>query len=206
MHGLGRLALLLGAGLALATSGCYRGAGRATDPAAIVEEAGWIRVDVPLVRQRGKSDCGAAALSAVLAYHGRASALDVIEQRLGGASSRGVRAGQLTEYARGQGLAAFTLFATLGDLRHELERARPVIVGVAKPYSGKRALTHYQVVIGYEPRGGRLLTLDPADGIREYPVAGFLREWEATRRVAIIVMEPPRGAPPHRDERAFLSP
>jgi ABC-type bacteriocin/lantibiotic exporter with double-glycine peptidase domain len=200
----GRVVPVLIASVLLATSGCYRGAGTAADPAAISRESGWIRVEVPLVRQSGKSDCGAAALASVLAYHGRGSSLTVIEQRLGD-SKRGVRASQLSEYARAQGLAAFTLFATMDDLRYELDQGRPVIVGVAKPYSGQRALTHYQVVIGYEPRGKRLLALDPADGVREYPMDGFLREWDATRRVAIVVMEPPRGDAPRPDERASLS-
>jgi ABC-type bacteriocin/lantibiotic exporter with double-glycine peptidase domain len=196
--------LALAAVVLLSTSGCYRGAGTAADPAAIARESGWVRVDVPLVRQQGKSDCGAAALTAVLAYHGRGSSLPVVEQRLGG-TARGVRAAALSEYARTQGLAAFVLFATMDDLRYELDHGRPVIVGVAKPYAGERALTHYQVVIGYEPRRGRLLALDPADGVREYPFAGFLDEWNATKRVAIVIMEPPRGEAPRQDERASLS-
>jgi ABC-type bacteriocin/lantibiotic exporter with double-glycine peptidase domain len=206
MGALGRFFPLLAAAVLLASSGCYRGAGVAADPTEISREEGWVRVDVPLVRQRGKSDCGVAALASVLSYHGRGSSPAVIEQRLGGAPARGVRASELVEYARGQGLAAFVLFATVDDLRHELERGRPVIVGIAKPYSGKRALTHYQVVVGYDRRRDRLLTLDPADGIREYPTAGFLREWQATRRVAIVVMEPPRGDPPQGDARSSLSP
>jgi ABC-type bacteriocin/lantibiotic exporter with double-glycine peptidase domain len=188
----------------LSTSGCYRGAGMPADTAAIARETGWVRVEVPLVRQQGKSDCGAAALAAVLEYHGRGSSLAVIEQRLGG-TARGVQAAAISEYARRQGLAAFVVFATLDDLRYELDQGRPVIVGVAKPYSGQRALTHYQVVVGYEPRKQRLLALDPADGIREYPYAGFMTEWDATKRVAILVMEPPRSEPPREGERASLS-
>jgi ABC-type bacteriocin/lantibiotic exporter with double-glycine peptidase domain len=187
-----RVLPLLAAVFLLASSGCYRGAGVAADPAAISREEGWVRVDVPLVRQQGKSDCGVAALASVLSYYGRGSSVAEIDRTLGGAPAKGVRASQLVEYARAQGLAAFAVFATVDDLRHELDRGRPVIVGIAKPYSGKRALTHYQVVIGYEPRRERLLTLDPADGIRDYPMTGFLREWEATKRVAIVVMEPPR--------------
>jgi ABC-type bacteriocin/lantibiotic exporter with double-glycine peptidase domain len=190
----------------LLASGCYRGAGDAADPAAVRRDATWVRVDVPLVRQRGKSDCGAAALASVLSYYGKESSLAAIERRLGPASSRGVRAQELTAYAREQGLAAFALFGTVEDLRYELDHGRPVIVGVAKPYAGQRALTHYQVVIGYDPRGKRWLTLDPADGLREYPTAGFMREWQATRRVAIVVMERPRDAAPPGDERASLSP
>jgi ABC-type bacteriocin/lantibiotic exporter with double-glycine peptidase domain len=200
-HWLGAAALLC-----LAASGCYRGAGEAADPVAITQNRAWVRLDVPLVRQRGKSDCGIAALSSVLAYHGKASAPAAIEARLGPASASGVRAQALTGFARERGLAAFVLYATVDDLRHELDQGRPVIVGIAKPYSGQRALTHYQVVIGYEPQRELLLTLDPADGLREYPVAGFLREWRPTRQVAILVMEAPRGTTPHGDERASLSP
>lgn len=193
-------------GLVLAASGCYRGAGAQADPVAVAREPGWVRVDVPLVRQRGPSDCGVAALASVLAYYGKGSSVAVIEHRLGGAPARGVRAEQLTKYAREQGLAAFAFFGTIDDLRHELERGRPVIVGIAKPYSGRRALTHYQVVVGYQPRQERLLALDPADGVRVYPLSGFLREWDATRRIAIVVLEPPRGEVAQRDEGASLNP
>lgn len=193
------------AGALLLTTGCYRGASVAADPSEIRQESGWIRVDVPLVRQRGKSDCGAAALATVLAYHGKGGSLAEVEQRLG-VTARGVRATKLGEYARAQGLAAFIVHGTVEDLRYELSQRRPVIVGVAKPYSGERALTHYQVVVGYQPRRERVLTLDPADGIREYPLDGFLREWDATKRVAIVVMEPPRDGLPRGDERASLSP
>jgi ABC-type bacteriocin/lantibiotic exporter with double-glycine peptidase domain len=157
------------------------------------------------VRQRGKSDCGVAALSSVLSYYGKGSSLAVLEQRLGGAAGKGVRARRLRDYARSQGLAAFVFYGTMNDLRHELDRGRPVIVGVAKPYAGKRALTHYQVVVGYDPRGEQLLTLDPADGLRKYPVAGFLREWQATKRVAIVVMEPPLSPTGNVQARALQS-
>jgi ABC-type bacteriocin/lantibiotic exporter with double-glycine peptidase domain len=197
---------LLAAGLLLASGGCYRGAGVAADPAAISREQGWVRVDVPLVRQQGKSDCGKAALASVLEYHGRAGSLKAIDRSLGGSPAKGVRASQLAEYARAEGFAAFVIFATVDDLRHELDRGRPVIVGIAKPYSGKRALTHYQVVVGYEPRRQRLMTLDPADGVRDYPMDGFLREWQATKRVAIMIMERPRDDRPPTEPRASVSP
>lgn len=206
MSALGRLVPVAGMALVLATSGCYRGAGAPADPVAVQRETSWVRVEVPLVRQRGKSDCGVAALASVLAYHGQPTPLAALEEQLGGAPSRGVRAGELAKVARERGLAAFAFFATVEDLQHELDRGRPVIVGIAKPYSGQHALTHYQVVIGYDPRHKRLLTLDPADGAREYPVDGFMREWQPTKRVAIVIMEPPRGATPQSDERALLSP
>jgi ABC-type bacteriocin/lantibiotic exporter with double-glycine peptidase domain len=191
----------------LATSGCYRGAATRADPAAVKQDPGWVRVEVPLVRQQGTSDCGVAALASVLSYYGVRAPLSAIEARLGGAPSRGVRAEQLTRYAREQGLEAFAFFGTVKDLHYELERGRPVIVGIAKPYAGNRALTHYLVIVGYEPRKERLLALDPADGLREYPLSGFLDEWRPTKRVAIVVMRPiRRDAPPRHDENAALSP
>lgn len=177
--------------LALATSGCYRGAGAAADASTIARDPGWIRVDVPFVRQDGPSDCGAAALASVLAYWGRSTPLASIERAVGGTGDDGASAGELQREARREGLSAFVFFANVDDLRHELERGRPVIVGVVKPYAPGRGLTHYQVVVGYEPERERLLTLDPADGLRDYPLAGFLREWEPTKRVAMVVFELP---------------
>jgi len=147
-------------------------------------------VEVPLVEQRGSSDCGTAALASVLAYWGRPTSVEAVDRGIQRRAGARASAADLEEYARSRGLEAFTFFATLADVRHELDEGRPVIVGVAKPYSPGRARAHFEVVVGYEPATSRILTLDPARGARENELKGFLAEWEPTGRVALVTAPP----------------
>ena len=145
-------------------------------------------MNLPAVRQEGASDCGAAALAAVLAYWGKPAAIDTIELAVD-TGSGGASAGELERYARGQGLFAYVFYADVSDLRHELEAGRPVIVGVVKPYAPGHGIAHYEVVTGYEPVRQRVLTFDPARGLRENSLSGFVAEWQPTKRVAMVAFE-----------------
>jgi hypothetical protein len=53
--------------------------------------------------------------------------------------------------------------------------------------TGGRALAHYEVVIGLNRSRRRVLSLDPAVGVRENSFEGFAREWAPTRQVTIVV-------------------
>ncbi len=155
---------------------------------AVARDPNWIRVELPPVRQTGASDCGAAALASVLGYWGRPASLPAIERSVdvkhGGASL-----GELESFARAQGLSAYVFNAELADLEHELRAGRPVIVGMVKPYRPGRGIAHYEVVTGYEPVQKRILTFDPARGLRENALSGFLAEWQPAKRVALVVLE-----------------
>ncbi len=174
--------------VALAAAACYRGTAVGAPAEAVARDPNWTRVDVPPVRQTGASDCGAAALASVLRYFGRPTSLPVIERSVdvkhGGASL-----GDLESFARAQGLSAYAFNAELSDLEHELRAGRPVIVGTVKPYRPGRGLAHYEVVTGYEPVRKRILTFDPARGLRENTVAGFIAEWQPAKRGALVVLE-----------------
>jgi predicted double-glycine peptidase len=193
------------------SAGCasYEGSARAVAPATLRAESGWQRIeDVPAVPQKGAKDCGAAALSSVLGYWRRPgppppreqidaalragadadskqASKDTSKQTL---AKQGLRAGALRDYARRQGYRAYVFHGTFDDLQHELAAGRPVIVGVLKELSSREYLAHYQVVIGYHPAKERVLTLDPADGLREYPKTGFLEEWERAAHTTLVVM------------------
>jgi hypothetical protein len=81
------------------------------------------------------------------------------------------------------------------DLKHELELHRPVIVGVHKPISSGEALAHYEVVLGYHPKRQMLLTFDPASGLQQDSIAGFMREWTPAGQVTLVVIpEPDAGS------------
>jgi predicted double-glycine peptidase len=187
--------LALGSASACAS---YKGMSREVSTGTLAEQPGWVRLEnVQLVRQRGIKDCGSAALATVLGYlhPGGPAALDrtAIDASLREETGRGLAAGQLRDYARAQGFDAFVIKGAVEDLEHEVEAGRPVIVGVHKPLSSGEALAHYEVFVGFHRQNRQVLTLDPARGLRQFELRGFLEEWRSTGQVAIVVM--PKDAP-----------
>jgi len=180
----GTTALALAAALA---AGCYTGSARTVSPTAINAEGGWLLVrGVPFLQQTGDEDCGAAALAMVLRYWDVAASPAEVAGAQPKSRGRGLRAGELRDFARARGVDAFVVRGEPADLRHELERGRPLIVGLAKPYTG-RTVAHYEVLIGLHRDGRRVLTLDPAQGWRENTVEGFAAEWAAARQLLLVV-------------------
>jgi ABC-type bacteriocin/lantibiotic exporter with double-glycine peptidase domain len=174
-------------------SGCYAGQARAVSAqraSALAADPAWTFVrDVPFVAQQSDSDCGPAALAMVLAHFGVPTSLAEVvaaDPPRGG----GVRAGDLRDVARARGLSAFVVAGTFADLFEQLGRGRPVLVGLAKPMTGGRALAHYEVVVAVDRRDHRLLTLDPARGLSENSMEAFAREWAPTGQVTLIVFRP----------------
>lgn len=188
--------------VSLGSSGCatYRGTARDVSQPEVMAEPGWTRIDgVPLVRQKGIKDCGAAALSMVLSFWeqgqtpasaagGSPSARSEIDQALRREIGEGLSAGALRDYARRRGHSAFVFQGSFEDLKHELAAGRPVIVGVHKPLSSGEALAHYEVVVGLHRGRQRVLTLDPAHGLRENDARAFAAEWESAGRVTLVIM------------------
>jgi ABC-type bacteriocin/lantibiotic exporter with double-glycine peptidase domain len=189
---------LLGLLAIASVTGCasYRGSSHEVSSATLSEQPGWVRLDqVKLVRQKGIKDCGSAALSMVLGYlqpeaPGGPGALDraAIDASLREEPGKGLAAGELRDYARAHGFDSFVIQGAMDDLKHEVDAGRPVIVGVHKPLSSGETLSHYEVFIGYHPERGHVLTLDPARGLREFSLEGFMSEWQAAGQVAIVVM------------------
>ena len=175
----------------LAVCGCYVGSARSATPADLNAEEGWERIEgVPEVRQAAREDCGAASLAMVLGYWGRALSRDEIVATNPPTPEHGLAAATLRDLARRQGLQAFLVPGRLGDLERELRRRHPVLVGVVKRY-GRRAYAHYEVVVGMSRRTQRILTLDPASGLRVDSREGFAAEWAAAGQVALIVYPRP---------------
>lgn len=184
--------LLLACGLGCAS---YRGTAQGVSAADLAKDPGYRRIErVALVRQRGAKDCGSAALSTVLLYHrpNGAPALGrgAIEATLREHPGKGLAARELRDYARRNGFAAYVVKGGFADLEHEVQLGRPVIVGLHKPLSSGEALAHYEVFIGYHPARRQVLTLDPAHGLRQNSLDGFLTEWESAGNVTLVVMPP----------------
>ena len=139
---------------------------------------------VPLLSQEGPSDCGAAALSAVLRYWSLPASIDDV-RRACPSGPDGIKAGDLRSFARDQGLKAFLIEGTLADLERELSKRRPVLVGLALR-QGDTLLTHYEVVVGVHRQDKRIVTLDPARGWRAWTWADFDRLWAPARRLSLV--------------------
>jgi hypothetical protein len=171
--------------LCLATSACgYTGRAHALTPEVWKTEPGWIAVDhIHLRHQHTEYDCGPTALQMVLEHWcpGSAAASGFDENRR-------VTAGELRDRARRLGFDAFIVSGTFEDIKHELALNRPVIVGVAKPVGKDKAVAHYQVVVGIQPKLSRIATLDPDQGWRENTFAGFLEEWTPSKRLMLVLL------------------
>jgi ABC-type bacteriocin/lantibiotic exporter with double-glycine peptidase domain len=140
---------------------------------------------VPLVLQKGTDDCGAAAVAMVLTYWGVPASAEQVQIACQPSGS-GLRAGDLRDYVRNQGLKSFLIRGERTDLENELSRGRPVIVGLVKPYlDGGR--THYEVVVALHPAQGTFVTLDPVRGWQVNTWEGLRAEWEPAGRPALIV-------------------
>lgn len=174
--------------LVLAPACAYHGSSHTFQPERLAKEEGWLVVpDVPVVMQTTATDCGAASMSMILGYWGSPMTVGQITNALPATLTDGeFRAGDLRDFAREHGLHAFVVAAGIPDLQDELSKKRPVIVGLVKRYSRNRGLSHYEVVVGYDAAKQRILTLDPAYGWREDSVAGFMKEWESSGRLALV--------------------
>lgn len=178
---IGLLACMLGACGHLGYTGEARELARET----LTRERGWLRVDrVPLLRQHGRYDCGPTALAMVLSYW-----FPNVPAERWTATARDDRksASELRDRARALGLSSFVVEGTFEDIAYELSRGRPVIVGTAKP-TATGAVSHYEVVIGLHLESRRIATLDPGAGLRQNSLLGFLREWQPTGRLLLVVL------------------
>ena len=169
-------------------AGCATSRANSTPAQAVAADHGgqWKMVqNFPLVRQSNGDDCGAAALAAVVSYWGYPASAQSIEAALGRTDHR-LQAGDMETYARSVGLRSYVFYGTMKDVVHELERGRPVIVGLGKMIEDKKALSHYEVVVGYEPAQKRVLVLDPARGFSTASLDDFAKEWAVSKAVTMV--------------------
>jgi ABC-type bacteriocin/lantibiotic exporter with double-glycine peptidase domain len=165
--------------------GClYQGRGRSFD-ASSAEARGVVVVpNVPELRQRDPRGCGVTALAALLAHHGIQVDPSEIRREIRTPEGVPASAGALVDYARRRGLDAFLVRGTFEDLQREVQAGRPALVGTVKPYLGDRWLAHYEVVVAWSPTV--VVTMDPAQGFREYPHRGFLVEWDLAGSLLLV--------------------
>ncbi len=182
---------LLVRGLAVAAllGGCFRTA-RPFAPTTFDREPGWVAVaSVPAMRQDGVRNCGAAAAAMLLQYWGIHATQEEVRAASGVPPDRGLRAEFLRAYLRTRGLKAFLFEGSFGDVERELERGRPVLVGVLKAYSTD-VYAHYQLVVGVNLAKEQVVVIDPADGWSVYSFDGFMREWKPTHFLTMAAFAP----------------
>jgi ABC-type bacteriocin/lantibiotic exporter with double-glycine peptidase domain len=109
---------------------------------------------------------------------------------------QGIRARDLRDMARKQGLHSYLIHATWEDLKTEVSLSHPLIVGLVKPTAGG-GLTHYEVVVAVHPEKRIVVTQDPAKAWRQYPWEGFRKEWEPAGFLTLVFSrEDSRPGPP----------
>ncbi len=164
-------------------------------PLLALAAAAWL--DVPQVAQ-SRAGCGSAAVAMVIQYWAReipalapaAAATERIDEVLRPDPSLGLHGTALKKYFEEHAFRAFLFNGTADDMRHHLDKGRPVIVCVAP--AGRRAPLHYQVVVGLDSHTAWLN--DSARGkLRRQELPEFLASWKATGNWALLAV--PRQAP-----------
>jgi ABC-type bacteriocin/lantibiotic exporter with double-glycine peptidase domain len=175
--------------LALAASGCIsRVPSTATpaDPADIAPANGWVAVQgITPIHQKEILDCGPAALAMVAARWG----VDIDPSAVRRPRTRGATLGQLRAAARREGLTAYAIQADQRILIHELDQGRPILVGLLRG-KGRKRVSHFEVVIAYHPRQGKVATIDPSAGFAVRAWKDLQSEWAPAGRPALVVLGP----------------
>ena len=176
----------VGAALLSALGCAYTGEAKDFDPSELTASPGWISVpEVPLALQKSTEDCGTAALSMILDYWHIPMTPEEWESSDLLLAGKGSRARDLRDLARQKGLQAFLIHGRWEDLRNEVDRGHPVIVGLVKP-ANSGAVTHYEVVVAVHPERQIVVTHDPANGWRQNSVSGFRKEWDPAGYLTLV--------------------
>jgi ABC-type bacteriocin/lantibiotic exporter with double-glycine peptidase domain len=162
-----------------------------TAASASAQAGAWL--DVPFVAQQ-KDGCGAAVISMVMQYwqlqqgvaETSSARPEIILHELYSSSSRGVYTSAMVGYFQKYGFRILTFAGQWQDFARELQKGRPLIVGL-KP-EGSESL-HYVVVVGEDTEGQLLLLNDPARRkLLKEDRAVFEREWKATDNWTLLVV------------------
>jgi ABC-type bacteriocin/lantibiotic exporter with double-glycine peptidase domain len=170
----------------IACAAPYTGGARAVEPAQL--GANWLQAaPTPVVKQKHQADCGLAALAMVAGAWGRHWTVDDLVHRVP-PGSKGIKLGVLRDLARQRGLEAFAIKASRDDLKNELGKGRPVMLGLMLPHDRKSNRSHYEVAIALNTLDGTIITIDPATGewMRRSPQVLDL-EWKAAGYAALVV-------------------
>jgi ABC-type bacteriocin/lantibiotic exporter with double-glycine peptidase domain len=169
------LALCLGASLAAAT------------------DRPGIWLDVPFVAQ-SREGCGSAGLAMILQYwlasHQQNTAEfaqePAIYRALYSPDAGGIYASDLQDYLHQHGFRAFAFRGAWQDLRHHLEKGRPLLVAL-RPRKG--APLHYLVVAGLDWQRDLVLVNDPAGRkLMKRERRSFEQQWQSAGNWTLLAL------------------
>lgn len=166
------------------------------DPGELEQDYGWLAVrDLPVFRQKEDSNCGTAGLEMILSYWMVPPSPGELVESFPAASTEGVKARELRDFARARELLSFLYRGQWDDLEYELGEGHPVLVGLVKP-SVSGPLAHYEVVVAVHPELRKVVTLDPCTGWRQNSYDEFWREWEAAGFLTLVFFREERHPHP----------
>lgn len=150
---------------------------------ATVSQGLWL--DVPYVHQE-KDGCGSASVSMLMEYwigkHATVPSTrsdpERIQQELYSPEAHGIYSSAIEQYLRRSGFEVFAFRGEWKDLREQLAKGRPLLIGL-KP--GRGGELHYAVVVGVSPKDDAVFLNDPARSkLLRIDRTQFTREWSAT--------------------------
>jgi len=153
-----------------------------------------IWIDVPFVAQT-KDGCGSASISMVMRYweskSGQNASLssdaERIQQALFSSTKGGIPASAMRNYFAAAGYRAFAFQGKWEDLKHHVERGRPMIVSLRA--SGPFGPYHYVVVVGIDSENNLLFIDDPAQQkMLRLSREGFESEWNPTHNWTLLAV------------------
>ena len=165
---------------------------------ALAAETPGLWIDVPFVAQV-KNGCGSAAMAMVMEYWEKKTARTArgsadagkIQAMLYSPAEGGIPASAMKRYFESAGYRTFAFVGDWGELRHHLERGRPLIVSLKA--SGPHGPLHYVVVVGIDSAKGTIYVNDPAQQkMLRISREGFESEWSATEHWTLLAV--PRNA------------
>jgi ABC-type bacteriocin/lantibiotic exporter with double-glycine peptidase domain len=166
----------------------------ASQKRAFTAETGGVWIDVPFAAQT-KDGCGSASISMVIRYwenkNGQAAPSSVNPERIQAAlfspALGGIPASMMRKYFQEIGYHAFAFQGEWSDLKHHLDRGRPLIVGLRA--SGPHGPLHYVVLVGIDLERGYVFVNDPAQQkMLRISKEGFESEWSATRNWILLAV------------------
>lgn len=151
-------------------------------------------LDVPFVRQV-KEGCGSASISMVMQYWSRQSGqpappdadAEAIHRQLYSREKRGTPAADMVRYFEQAGYRAFAFRGEWSDLKHHLQKGRPLIVALGP--EGPKGPRHYVVVAGLDERNSLVLVNDPAaQKLARVSRDRFQKDWQVTGNWTLLAV------------------
>ena len=159
------------------------------------QEHSGIWLDVPFVKQ-SEDGCGSASIAMILQYwnaHGtrvdaKQSDVEAIQAKLFSPKAHGIFASDVEHYLQDSGFRTFAYEGKWDDLREQLAKGRPVIVGL-QPNERKSQQLHYVVVTGLDWERPAVFVNDPARGkLLRIERANFEKSWQAVRNWMLLAV------------------